>query len=172
VGGYIILDPEDNTGAYKISGGQNGSWQFLVKSMLYLFAGLSGYLDGHSQCKIGGMNCRPPMEWLSQKMKSVAKLGTIAKWLGGVGLLVSIALIFFDEKLSTSQKIGQILMNVLGFAITSVFSAGMVIAMPAFPIIVGVMVAIMSLFIALTIAVLNDMYLSSVRFINNWHRYV
>ncbi len=41
--GYIIFDPEDGSGAYKITGGGNGSWQDLADLVQKLISYLAGF---------------------------------------------------------------------------------------------------------------------------------
>jgi hypothetical protein len=42
--GYIILDPETGNGAYKISGGTNGGWQYLVAAIIFGVLAIAGIL--------------------------------------------------------------------------------------------------------------------------------
>jgi hypothetical protein len=40
--GYIIIDPESGAGAYKIGGGANGMWMFLLWASIFLLVAVSG----------------------------------------------------------------------------------------------------------------------------------
>jgi hypothetical protein len=137
--GYIILDPDTGSGAYKIGGGSNGSWLVIV------LAGLAGFFDGLAKFKDHWFN--------AGNAPAYAKIGG---FLTVVAAIITVAQLVVDPDLSTSEKIAQIILN-MGAAILALAISQWVMASAFFagaaPIFLGLFLATIA--IALSILVIE-----------------
>ena len=137
--GYIILDPVYGTGAYKISGGNNGGFlDFLIglKSFLWIaVASGLGAVDAVTGSAAGGNF------WFSQRLQYLAKMAGISKFLGITALLVSSVQIASDDTLSNGQKTLQIGLNVAAFFATNALLRAAFIFAPWLALVMGAIIA-------------------------------
>lgn len=151
--GYVILDQDSWAGAFKISGGKNGSYDKVADGLLFSTAAALGYVDG----KIGGLAGRSFM--FSDRLTFLSKLARTSQALGGLALLVSFYQIFTNDSLSVFQKVGQMSTVLLGFGITAYVTAAAVALSPVaiLPILIGILVAVT---FAVSTAIINAIYFS------------
>jgi hypothetical protein len=150
--GYILLDPITGDGAYKITGGSNGGdfpWDDLFT---FITAAALGYIDG----KIGRLAGESFI--FSDQLKYLSSLARVAQVVGVVALLVALSSILLNDQLSVSQTIGQLSLEVLGFAITAYITQAIgLLFIPPFAILGAILVAVT---MAVAIAYLKAVYFS------------
>lgn len=162
--GYIIMDPETGAAAYKISGGSNGG-DTLPGNLLIGSGGLLGITDAYTAAK--NPNGEP---WFSKVLKKIWNQGQLSKWTGWLGLGVALGLVAFDDGLSTSNKVGQASMNLLGFGITAyLIGALAVLAGPISFLGVAILGLIIALTIAIAVTLVNIMYFTRLLRKNRRH---
>jgi hypothetical protein len=147
--GYIILDPETGSGAYKINGNANGSAQKITDEFALLGAYASGYVSG----AIG--KYANQTYWFSQRLQYLSRLAKEFNVLSQVALLASLFQIATDDSLSTFDKFGQISLQLAAYMMINFITEAIVAStvMPlgiALLLTVLVSVAITALVIYLT----------------------
>jgi hypothetical protein len=96
----------------------------------------------------------------SEIAKYWSKLARTSQLLGGAALLISILQIFANSSLSTSQKIGQISVSLLGFGITAYVTGAAALLLGGT---IGAAVSILvAASLALSITLLNAIYFSAL----------
>jgi hypothetical protein len=133
-----VIDPDTSAGAYKISDGGHGGW---FSNLMTSLAGLSGFFDGQTRFKYNWFN--------SGNAALYAKISGI---LTVVAALLTVGQILNDSKLSISEKITQILINIgaaiITLGISQVIMSNVFLA-AANPIILGVLIATVAISVAL-----------------------
>lgn len=151
--GYVIFDPVTGSGAYKITGGQNGGVQQVADGITLAAAGASGYLD----TTVGRYAGRD--FWLSERLKYLSKMGNAASALGYVGFGISALMIWTDTTLSTSEKILRTCTEMLFFGVTAYITGSLAAAIAApigavaLPLVLGVALSV-AVTLAMTYALL------------------
>ena len=152
--GYIILDPETGSGAYKISGNANGSAQKLTDEFALLGAYASGYVSG----AIGKYGSQ--QYWFSDKLKYLSRLAKEFNVLSVVALLASLFQIATDSSLSTFNKFGQISVQLAAYMITNMITEA-IAASVVMPLGVALVLTILiSVAIAAFVTYLTENYAS------------
>lgn len=171
--GYAIIDPVTGSGAYKISGGQNGGVQQVADGITLAAAGASGYLDA-TVGRYAGRDF-----WFSERLKYLSKMGNTASNLGYLGLGLSALVIWTDDTLSTSEKILRTCTEMLFFGITAHLTGAIAAAVAApigtvaLPLVLGVALSV-AVTMAMTYALLaiNLIYFARLdrydRFESRW----
>ena len=136
--GYAIIDPLSGSNAYMISGGSNGGFEFLsgLQNFLWIVvAAMLGGVDGYTSQSAGGSYM------FADRLKYMAKMANISKFLGVVALIASSVQIMANDNLSNAQKAAQIALNVAVFMATNILLRALVFFAPAFAAILGVIIA-------------------------------
>jgi hypothetical protein len=161
--GYIIRDPVTGDGAYKISGGANGSSKAMVDNLMTLVAGILGFVDGNiGRYKDGSYIFSDTLI----RLQSLAKSSFIV---GIVALIQSLSSILTNHKLSGSQQLGQISLEFLGFGLSAYVGgviAGLTIAGGVFalPVVLGVALTVVtSVLFSIAIQMLEELYFTFLR---------
>jgi Transglutaminase-like superfamily len=161
--GYIIRDPVTGDGAYKISGGANGSSKAMVDNLMTLVAGILGFVDGNiGRYKDGSYIFSDTLI----RLQSLAKSSFIV---GIVALIQSLSSILTNDKLSGSQQLGQVSLEFLGFGLSAYVGgviAGLTIAggALALPVVLGVALTVVtSVLFSIAIQMLEELYFTFLR---------
>jgi len=153
--GYAILDADYGVGAYKISGGADGS--FFLNLLSFLLAAIGGFADSY----VSGARENSPIVLDRTKAANARAFATISKFSGALGLIIATGSAIANDDLSLNQKIGQIASSVFGFLISGYIAnaIGLAFLGPG-ALILGMLVA-MALHVAIT--VLIDRYFATVK---------
>jgi len=146
--GYIILDPITGDSGYKISGGVNGA--LLINLMVLMLSAISFWLETPYKCAQNAVGCNRNKGWLSENISQKQSVAKVGKFLGVAGLGLSIAETWSNEKLSSSQKFGQISVAMFGFF--SAAQLGILIATAGAPVFLAVFMAVL---VAVSIHILS-----------------
>ncbi|MFC3701701.1 transglutaminase domain-containing protein [Reinekea marina] len=150
--GYVILD-SSGAGAYKISGGYNGS-ETTSSNLLIGSGALLAVTDTYAGKKT------PTKPWFSESLKKIWKQGLASKATGYLGLGVSILMALTDDSLAWSDKLAQISMNLLGFGVTA-YVASALVAATAIPLVAAVLLSVLiAMALAVAVTYINSYYFS------------
>ncbi len=115
--GYILTDPNNGAAAYMIAGGENGGELINSDNLLISSSAILGMTDADLKAEIP--NTLPGKPWWNTSLIRSWFAKGISTGAGFLGLFIASLLVLNNGDLSTSNKFGQIMMNMLAFAITS-----------------------------------------------------
>ena len=158
--GYMVIDKTNYNTAFLIGGGGNGGFELIsgLQSFLWMSiaAGLGG-VDGYTSGAAG------KKFMFSDRLKYMAKMAGISKFIGIVALFISSAEIMANDNLTYAQKIGQIALNIAVWMATNAIIRALVIFVPGLAAVLGAIVAGMIAYIGYILA---QEYLSLLRYNN------
>jgi transglutaminase-like putative cysteine protease len=115
--GYVLYDPVTGEGAYKISGGANGSFTDIATdpaSVISIFAaGVGGFVDGALAQYF------KQSIFFADELKHMTKLDKLWSKIGYIGLILALSVIVFSPGLSWDEKLKGASVEVLAFAVMS-----------------------------------------------------
>ncbi len=155
--GYIILDLEQGTGAYKISGGANGGWKDVLGYFLVFMSGVGGLMDGYAA---SAGESEPFFN--AQRAQYAAKLEKLSNRLAVFGFLTSVVVSLKDfaaNDITYDQLIGQIASWLFAAATASYIAT--VMATAFFPLLAAILALVFSVLIAVLMNVFVEMYFTS-----------
>lgn len=155
--GYIIYDPVNGAGVFKISGGKNGSYSD-TGDMAIALGVLSGSGNAYAKQLVG--DDLP----FSEDLPRIRLAKTIARAAGALGVVAEVLNIFSaldglsDGTIQPSQILGRLSVIVFGYAIGSVVAG--VAATVFFPVAAAVMAAIFIAALSLLLTEFSALYFS------------
>ena len=134
--GYIVINPQTGDGAYLISGGANGAFLSAINSFFWMIvaSGL-GATDALTNPHAN------KNYYFFAKLKYLAKMAGVSKFLGIVALIVSSTQIFSNDNLTYKEKALQISLNVMSYLATNILLKSLLRFNPIMAMIFGAIIA-------------------------------
>ena len=151
--GYVVFDPVKGDGAWRIGGGMNGT--FLVDIVGFLFAGLTGALDGFGDNVSSG-----PSGANTRQINLASKLAAASALLGILTFVLSSVGTLTNDNLSWHQKLGQISSWIFGAAAASKVGAAFAVGVLS-PMSALLVVAAFSIFMSVIMIEFASIYYAS-----------